>query len=344
MWLPGALPGRRTARLHGPGPDGGLVRPRLAPGAAVLLLGAAALGACKGDTDAPEPLSDRESRIPSGQTKVTPGIDVYPPRSHSAEYADPVPLPYPVNTAGAEDSAFILPDGKTLFLWFTPDPGKPPEQQVSDGVTGIYVARREGETWSKPERVVLQDRGKLALDGCEFVLNDRMWFCSAREGFTGVQWFTADYRDGRWQGWKSAGFEPWYEVGELHITTSGTEMYFHSPRAGGQGGYDIWMSRKSGESWEPPENVAAVNSPASDGWPFVTEDGLELWFTRSAGGPELWRSRRVNGQWRTPEKMFSNFAGEASLDRESNVYFTHHFFKDGVMLEADIYVATKAGK
>ena len=37
----------------------------------------------------------------------------------------------------------------------------------------------------------------------------------------------------------------------------------------------------------------------------------------------------------------SQFAGEASLDNKGNIYFTHHFYKDGVMLEADIYVAYK---
>jgi hypothetical protein len=39
--------------------------------------------------------------------------------------------------------------------------------------------------------------------------------------------------------------------------------------------------------------------------------------------------------------MIKTLAGEASLDNLGNVYFTHHFYKDDVMLEADIYVAHK---
>jgi hypothetical protein len=39
--------------------------------------------------------------------------------------------------------------------------------------------------------------------------------------------------------------------------------------------------------------------------------------------------------------IISQFAGEPSLDNQGNIYFTHHFFKDGVMLEADYYVAMK---
>jgi hypothetical protein len=300
--------------------------------------------ACSGMAQTPTAPPDRENLIPAGQVKVQPEADVYPPKSLSDEYDDPVPLPYPVDTAGAEDSAFVMPDGNTLYVWFTPDPQVPAEQQVTDGVTGIYVFHKSGEGWSAPERVWLQDPGKLALDGCEFVLGNKMWFCSAREGYTGLHWFTADYVDGKWGNWTLADFKPEYEVGELHITADGQELYFHSSRPGGLGDYDIWVSPNLGGEWGEPVNLTVVNSAYSDGWPFVSQDGSELWFTRSIGAPELWRSKKVNGAWTTPEKMFSPFAGEASQDNQGNIYFTHHFFKDNVMLEADIYVAHKKTK
>ncbi len=79
------------------------------------------------------------------------------------EYADPVPvpLPYPVNTAGAEDSAFIMPDGETLYVWFTPNVANPPEIQLTDGLTGIYVHHKKNDQWGPAERVILQDAGIL---------------------------------------------------------------------------------------------------------------------------------------------------------------------------------------
>ncbi len=285
--------------------------------------------------------ANRLASIPAEAVKITPETDAYPVRSETAEYADPVSLLYPVNTAGAEDSAFILPDGKTLYVWFTPDTRVPAEKQLLDGVTGIYIFRQTNGIWSEAERVTLQDPGKLALDGCEFILGNVMWFCSAREGYNGIQWFTAEFQNGKWRNWKSANFNPEYEVGELHITADGKELYFHSPRAGGLGGLDIWVSQNVDGEWQEPVNLAVVNSPQSEGWPFITQDGLELWFTRSSGAPELWRSKKVNGKWTEPQKMFGPFAGEASLDKEGNVYFTHHFFRDNVMLEADIYIAIK---
>ena len=283
--------------------------------------------------------ADRLSAVPADAVKIAPDTDVYPVKSETDEYTDPVPLPSPVNTMGAEDSVFVMPDGNTLYVWFTPDPNIPAEKQVIDGVTGIYVFHKTNDGWSEAQRIWLQDPGKLALDGCEFVLGNKMWFCSAREGFTGMHWFTAEYANGTWQNWQLADFKTEYEVGELHITADGKELYFHSPRAGGQGNYDIWVSQNINGEWQEPVNLEIVNSAYSDGWPFITQDGSELWFTRSIGAPELWRSKKVNGQWSEPQKMFGPFAGEASLDNAGNVYFTHHFYKDNVMLEADIYIA-----
>ncbi len=313
----------------------------------IWLIALVMISSCSGVTPQSLPLSpppDRESLIPAGQTKMRPEMDQYPLVSLTDEYENPVPLPYPVNTAGAEDSAFMLPDGKTLYVWFTPDVSKPPEEQVIDNVTGIYVFHRVGEGWSAAERVNLQDPGKLALDGCEFILGDIMWFCSAREGYTGLHWFTAEFREGKWGNWSLADFNPEYEVGELHITAGGKELFFHSARPGGAGQYDIWVSENINGEWGQPENIAIVNSPYTDGWPFVSQDGSELWFTRAIGAPELYRSKRVAGEWTAPEKMFSLFSGESSMDNEGNIYFTHHFYKDDVMLEADIYIARKRTK
>ena len=43
---------------------------------------------------------------------------------------------------------------------------------------------------------MLQDPGKLAGAGCEFVHNNVMLFCIVREGYTGIHWFSAEFKDG----------------------------------------------------------------------------------------------------------------------------------------------------
>ncbi len=93
---------------------------------------------------------------------------------------------------------------------------------------------------------------------------------------------------------------------------------------------------KTAVLWQPCLNVSEVNTSGQEGWPFVSEDGNELWITRRYNGsPGIFRSiRKDGGNWGEPELIISQFAGEASLDREDNIYFTHHFYKDSVMLES----------
>ncbi|MFH1174828.1 MAG: hypothetical protein V1725_06860 [archaeon] len=279
-------------------------------------------------------LHSRQEAIPETAVKITPDMDSNPPQSFSDEYADPVPIPV-IDTAGAEDSAFIMPDGKTLYFFFTPDVNVPVERQLFDGSTGIYVARKTNG-WSEPERVLLQDKGKLSLDGCAFIQDKSMWFCSAREGYTGLHWFTTVLKDNKWQNWKNTDFPASYEVGELHMTAD--ELYFHSSRAGGKGGLDIWVSKKVNGAWSEPENVANVNSAGDEGWPCISPDGKELWFSKEYS---VWRSKSINSIWAAPERMFGPLVGEPSLDAAGNVYFTHHFYRNNTMLEADIYIAEK---
>ncbi|MEW6094156.1 MAG: hypothetical protein AB1531_09350 [Chloroflexota bacterium] len=315
----------------------------------ILVLGVLFLGvlACGQATPTPEPV-DRYSLVPD--IKYGPESDFWPPTAIDG-WTQPVPLPFPVNTTGGEDGPFILPDGQTLYFFFTPDVSIPAEQQLFDGVTGIWVTHRSGETWSEPERVWLSDPGELALDGCEFVSGDLMYFCTARAGYTGLQWFRADFRDGFWQDWRYAGDElkqSEYEVGELHISSDGQELYFHSPRPGGYGSLDIWVSQMTEDGWGFPFNLgSSINTIYDDGWPYISPDGQELWFlsqsTKGRPGPALFRSlRQPDGSWGQSEEIITTFAGEPTLSEDGmTLYFTHHYFSEDLstMLEADIYVS-----
>lgn len=308
------------------------------------------LSGCTGEEQKPESfptpivraqeMIDREQAIPDTVIKIHPEMDLYHPQLHSAEYEDPQPIPGLVNTAGAEDSPFITPDGQLLYFWFTPVSTIPPEEQLLDQVTGIYVSRWQGEQWGPAERIWLQDSDKLAMDGCEFVQGNRIWFCSAREGYTGLHWFQADLVETGWTNWQLADFDEIENVGELHISSDHELILFHSDRPGGSGGLDIWMMTRTGSGWGDVTNMQALNSAEQEGWPYISQDGSEIWFLRNnLGTPAIFRSKLVEGIWQIPEMIIAQFAGEPSLDEAGNLYFTHHFVKEGVILEADIYVA-----
>jgi hypothetical protein len=295
------------------------------------------------DDNLPEyPEVNRMDKLPADIAKRGPETDQYPPVLHSDEYQEPIPLSSVINTAGAEDSPFILPDGRTLYFFFTPDVRIPVEQQLLDSVTGVWVSSKIGNSWIEAERLWLQDPGKLSLDGAVAIQDDEMWFASAREGYNGVNMFTAKYIGGKWTSWTYSGDRLMKEIqiGEVHI--QGDDLYFHSGRAGGFGSYDIWVTTRSGDTWSDPVNIEEVNSADMEGWPYVSSDGTELWFTRFyQGSPAIFRSVKFKGIWGEPELILSQFAGEPTLDDDGNIYFVHHYYEEGVMIEADIYVAYK---
>jgi hypothetical protein len=291
------------------------------------------------------PLISISQAIPPDAVKMTPEMDLAPPILHSDNWQQPIPLPGAPTTAGLEDSPFITPEGNTLYYFFTPDADVPAERQIVDGATGIYVSHWEDGQWGIPERIILQDTDKLAMDGCIFVQGQTIWFCSVREGNAReIDIWTATYQDGEWRNWQNAG-EPInvaYQVGEMHITSDGQQMYYHSYRPGGLGGMDIWVIHLVNGAWEAPENVSAVNTNGDEGWPYISPDKRELWFTRTyQGSPAIFRSLWTENGWGEPEMIVSQFAGEPTLDAAGNLYFTHHYIVDGQIREADIYVAYK---
>ena len=293
---------------------------------------------------------NREDAIPDDAIKYTPDMDIFPPVIHSSEWSDPVPMPGPVNTAGGEDACFITPDGNTFFFFFTPDVNVPANEQLLDGVTGIWWCQKQGDTWTEPTRILLSTN--LALDGAPFYQDNTLWFASFRIGNyrdDGDIW-TATYENGEWKNWENAGqlLNEVYNIGEMHITSDGNTMYFHRESTPGSGEYDLYTTTLVNNTWAEPVNLGPpISTPLDDSRPFVSYDGNELWFTRQSNkgytGPAVYRSiKNPDGSWGEPVEIASNFAGEPTLDSEGNLYFVHHFFDEDMnMIEADIYVCYK---
>lgn len=210
-------------------------------------------------------------------------------------------------------------------------------------MTGIYRSEKIHGEWQEPGRLFLQYFDRLGFDGDPTVRGDTLWFGSIRQGnFRDIDIWTAKLVNGRWADWTNAGglFNKTYQLGELHVSADGSEIYFGSPRAGGQGQSDIWVTRKVDGHWQEPENIAAVNTAEHEGQPFLSEDGTELWFTRQIGGTAIFRSLKLNGEWQSPEMVVSSLAGEPALDAAGNLYFVHHRWNETLnrVTEADIYV------
>ena len=83
------------------------------------------------------------------------------------------------------------------------------------------------------------------------------------------------------------------------VRTDGREIFFGSTRINGAGGLDIWIStrRSVHDAWSSPENLAPLNSAASDQQPSLSSDGRTLLFASdrsgSIGGTDIWMSTRT---------------------------------------------------
>jgi hypothetical protein len=147
----------------------------------------------------------RQESIDEHAIKYTPEMDLFPPVVHSSEWDDPIPMPGPVNTAGGEDAGFITPDGNTFFFFFTPNVTIPANEQLHDGVTGIWWCQKQGDSWTEPIRADLGNT--LSLDGAPFYQDNTLWFASFRPGNykeDGDIW-TATYENGEWTTIQNAG-------------------------------------------------------------------------------------------------------------------------------------------
>jgi len=96
------------------------------------------------------------------------------------------------------------------------------------------------------------------------------------------------------------------------ISSDGLSLYFASDRAKGLGSYDIYVSTRAAtdDPWGEPVNLGPrINSPAGDGTPSISADGLSLFFgSFRAGGhghADLWVTTRAtrNDEWNVPVNL-----------------------------------------
>ncbi len=210
------------------------------------------------------------------------------------------------------------------------------------GKADIWVTRRKtkADPWSSPVNLgptinsPAGDKGpSISADGLS------LYFNSARSGGHGGQdlWVTTRKT-------KSA---PWGEPVNLgptvnspaneqtpSISTDGLALYFivwpdKSP--GGWDQSDLWVTTRKtmADPWGSPVNLGPmVNSPAYDGSPSTSEDGLSLYFdSERGGGSAIWVAKRksTSDPWGTPVKLgpavSANWEANPDLSRDGSTLY-----------------------
>ncbi len=91
-------------------------------------------------------------------------------------------------------------------------------------------------------------------------------------------------------GWTEA--EPLDQINSVYEdlgpepSADGESLYFYTDRPGGHGGYDVWVSRRTEQGWQPATNLGPlVNSEYNDYGPALTPDGETLFFASNRPQP-----------------------------------------------------------
>ena len=233
-------------------------------------------------------------------------------------FGTPTNLGPTVNSSSGESITFISTDGLEMYLDSTRAGGY--------GDFDIWLTTREtvNDEWNTPVNLgapVNSSRGEfcayLSADGLELYFGASNW----PGGYGG---------DDIWMTRRSTKDDPWaqpvnlgstvnssaYDFGP-RVSANGLELYFNSLRPGGYGSDDIWVSRRAtvDDPWGEPMNLGPiVNSSASEGFPFLSSDGLILLFSEEKNNPirpggignvDMWVTRRasVSGHWGTPVNL-----------------------------------------
>jgi hypothetical protein len=177
-------------------------------------------------------------------------------------------------------------------------------------VNVIFYSRKERGKWQPPIEITSEINAGEDCSSCSLNSDGTELFLYKTDNYDGAI-YSSLYKDGYWTPIKKLNKNINTKFYESHasISADGKKLYFTSNRDGGQGNLDIYVSEKDGSGdWGPAVNLgSAVNTPYNEDTPFITTDGITLYFSSeghtSMGGYDNFKSQLVASSWQTPENL-----------------------------------------
>jgi outer membrane protein OmpA-like peptidoglycan-associated protein len=249
--------------------------------------------------------------------------------------------PLSVNSRYDDFGATFANNGRLIF--FT-------SEREADGTARQKIFTSSG--WSSPQELpeainAGKNNGSVALtpDGqyMIFAAFDR----SDNLGRTDL--YSAERVRGEWTNVKNLGpnvnSTSWDS--QPTLSSDGTTLYFASDRAGGQGGTDIYVSRREGGSWGKATNIGSViNSTFDEMTPTIAPDNTTFYFSSNRpalGGFDIYSSSFKNSNFSRPiafDEPINSSADEyfyTALPNSTTAYFSSN--RSGGSGALDLYTA-----
>lgn len=123
-----------------------------------------------------------------------------------------------------------------------------------------------------------------------------------------LQIMKSEFTDGKWQKPVLLPFNNKdYSFAHPTLSPDGNTMIFASDLPMGEGGMDLYMTKKEGETWTEPINLGnIINTRGNEVFPSFDEKG-KLYFSSNMhpgfGGLDLFVTSEVNSNWKKPENI-----------------------------------------
>jgi len=203
----------------------------------------------------------------------------------SGKWLEPQSVSAMINTPDNEGTCTISADGRKIIFTSCGDRGY-------SGNCDLFESIKTGDQWSKPANLGpnvnsgdWESHPTLSADG------RTLYFVSDRRGGFGRNdiWYTTLGENGKWTKARNLG-EPintQYDERSPFIHVNGRTLYFASNGLVGYGGYDIFYSEKSGNTWSKPVNMGGpVNNHEDQYSLFITADGKNGYYSHEENLPD----------------------------------------------------------
>jgi len=264
-----------------------------------------------------------------------------------------------INTDQLEFSPTFYEDG-ILFISTNPvnKRYKVKDTRIDQNIMSIFRSTRDDDgKLEKPKPFALEllttvHEGPLTFDRTA----DNIFFTrnnykgkkriKGSDGIVKLQIYTSERMDNVWKNVEKLSFnDKNSNAAHPSISVENDQLYFASDRPGGQGGMDLYVSLKTGDTWGEPINLGPkINTPDDEVFPFIHADGT-LYFSStghgSIGGLDIYTAQKTGAEWSIPENMGSPFNSSKDdfgiiIDRDKrNGYFSSS--RNGGIGQDDIY-------